>query len=136
MWVMRYPLGVALPVAVALSQIGEFSFMLSDVGRELGILSPAATNALVATSIISIILNPLMYRAAVSAPDWLSARHPSLLKRLQRPTRVPPDLHAQRHPARSASSGSSCRDHRLWSDGPHGDAAASRERHPADRSWT
>jgi len=105
MWTMRYPLGVALPVAVALSQIGEFSFMLSDVGRELGILSPAAANALVATSIVSIVLNPLMYRAAVSAPNWLSARNPNLLKRLQRSTQVPPDLHAQRHPARSASSG-------------------------------
>ena len=103
MWVMRYPLGVALPVAVALSQIGEFSFMLSDVGRELGILSPAATNALVATSIISIILNPLMYRVAVSAPERLSARYPGILKWLQRPHHVPPDLHAQPNPARSAS---------------------------------
>ena len=48
--------------AVALAQIGEFSFILATIGRELGILTTEATNALVATSIVSIVLNPVAYR--------------------------------------------------------------------------
>src|SRR4029450_12116951 len=32
-WLMRYPFATGLSVAVALAQIGEFSFMLSRVGR-------------------------------------------------------------------------------------------------------
>ena len=48
---------------MALAQIGEFSFILATLGRDLGILTAAATNALVAASIVSIVLNPLAYRA-------------------------------------------------------------------------
>jgi predicted Kef-type K+ transport protein len=44
---LRYPLRVALAVAVALAQIGEFTFMLAALGRGLGVLPEAATNALV-----------------------------------------------------------------------------------------
>ena len=102
-WAMRYPLAVAMPVAIALSQIGEFSFILSDVGRELGILTPAATNTLVATSILSIVVNPLMYRAVAPIQARLAARSPGLLRRLQRAPRVPMDLEAQPHPSRLAS---------------------------------
>ncbi len=44
---LGYPLRVALAVAVALAQIGEFSFILAALGRGLGVLPEAATNALV-----------------------------------------------------------------------------------------
>ena len=47
-WAMQYPFKAALTVAIALAQIGEFSFILATMGRELGILTTAATNALVA----------------------------------------------------------------------------------------
>ena len=101
-WAMRYPLGVALPVAVALSQIGEFSFILSEVGRELGILSPLATNTLVAVSITAIVVNPLLYRTTGPLQKWLAARHRGWLKRLQRPPKDHPDLNTAPHPARTA----------------------------------
>ena len=73
-WAMRYPLKVALTVAIALAQIGEFSFILSTIGRELGILTTAATNTLVAVSIVSIVLNPLLYRAVEPVERWIAAR--------------------------------------------------------------
>ena len=60
---LGYPFRVALAIAIALAQIGEFSFILSSIGRDLGILTADATNALVAVAIISIVLNPLLYRA-------------------------------------------------------------------------
>src|SRR5262249_36305602 len=61
-WMMRYPFRTSLTVAVALAQIGEFSFILATIGRELGILTTVATNVLVAASISSIVLNPIAYR--------------------------------------------------------------------------
>lgn len=60
--VLRYPLRVALSVAIALAQIGEFSFILATLGKELRIFNTEATNALIASAILSITLNPLLYR--------------------------------------------------------------------------
>jgi CPA2 family monovalent cation:H+ antiporter-2 len=59
----RYPLRVALGVAVALAQIGEFSFIVATLGVELGVLSVDATNILIAAAIASITLNPLLFRS-------------------------------------------------------------------------
>ena len=73
-WAMRYPLKVALTVAIALAQIGEFSFILSTIGRGLGILTVVATNTLVATSMISIVLNPVWYRAVDPIERWIAGR--------------------------------------------------------------
>jgi CPA2 family monovalent cation:H+ antiporter-2 len=73
-WVMRYPLKVAMTVAVALAQIGEFSFILSTIGRDLGIFTVAATNTLVAASMLSIVLNPLLYRGVAPAERWIAGR--------------------------------------------------------------
>ena len=72
--VIGYPLRTSLTVAIALAQIGEFSFILSTIGRDLGLLSAAATNALVAASIVSIVMNPLLYRAIKPFERWLLAR--------------------------------------------------------------
>ena len=73
-WLMRYPLRVSLTVSIALAQVGEFSFILSTIGRDLGILTSAATNTIVAVSIVSIVLNPLWYRAAGPLEAWISRR--------------------------------------------------------------
>jgi CPA2 family monovalent cation:H+ antiporter-2 len=59
---LRYPVGVALAVSVALAQIGEFSFILATLARDLGVLDQSGTNAIVATAMLSISLNPLLYR--------------------------------------------------------------------------
>jgi monovalent cation:H+ antiporter-2, CPA2 family len=58
-----YPAGVALRIAVALSQVGEFSFILAAVGAQLGLVGEASRNTLIATAIVSIAINPLLYRA-------------------------------------------------------------------------
>jgi CPA2 family monovalent cation:H+ antiporter-2 len=79
--VMRYPLRVSLAVSVALAQIGEFSFILASLGRDLGVLTVAAVNAIVTASIVSIVLNPLMYRALQPIEQWVS-RRPTLFRLL------------------------------------------------------
>jgi CPA2 family monovalent cation:H+ antiporter-2 len=58
------PLRTAASVAVALTQIGEFSFILAASGQSMGILDAAAVNTIVAAAIASITLNPLYYRLA------------------------------------------------------------------------
>ena len=74
MRLMRYPFRVALSVSVVLSQVGEFSFILSSVGKQLGVFTAGATNTIVAVSIISIVLNPILYRAMKPLERWAMAR--------------------------------------------------------------
>jgi CPA2 family monovalent cation:H+ antiporter-2 len=72
--VLKRPLRAALSVAVALSQIGEFSFILAALGTTLKILPPEATNALVVGSLVSITLNPLLYPLIDPFIRWLEKR--------------------------------------------------------------
>ncbi len=97
-WAMKYPFRVALTVGIALAQIGEFSFILATLGRELGILTTEVTNALVATSIVSIVLNPVAYRTIGPIERWVVAR-PRLARLLSRPQSEPSDLKSS-HPDR------------------------------------
>jgi CPA2 family monovalent cation:H+ antiporter-2 len=62
-WAMQYPLRTTLSVAVALGQVGEFSFMLVTIGRTLGVVPPEALDVVVVTAIISITINPLAFRS-------------------------------------------------------------------------
>jgi len=65
----------AATVGVGLAQIGEFSFILGALGLQQGTLPQDGLDALVAAAIVSIALNPLLFRAmrrferaAVKAP--------------------------------------------------------------------
>jgi CPA2 family monovalent cation:H+ antiporter-2 len=69
---MRYPLKTALAVSVALAQIGEFSFILVALGRDLGVLPPEAMHVVVAVAIASIVLNPVAYRTLTPIDRWAS----------------------------------------------------------------
>ena len=61
--VIGYPARTALTVALGLAQIGEFSFILSELARKHGLLGEAGHNVLVACALISITLNPLLFRS-------------------------------------------------------------------------
>ena len=60
----RRPLAQALPLAIGLGQIGEFTFVLATVGRDLGVLPRAAVQSLVAASMVAIVANPFLVRLA------------------------------------------------------------------------
>lgn len=68
------PLRMALSVAVALAQIGEFSFILAAMGVSFGVLPPEASSAIIVTAIISITLNPLLYRRIETVAHWLESK--------------------------------------------------------------
>jgi CPA2 family monovalent cation:H+ antiporter-2 len=84
MWLTRQSFRTSLLVAVALAQIGEFSFILSTMGRELGLLTPATANVIVAASIASIVANPVLYATLDPIAKWIS-RYPRLCRLLERP---------------------------------------------------
>ncbi len=74
---LKYPLRVAVALAIALAQIGEFSFILASLSKNLGIIDDRATNTLIAAAIVSITLNPLLYRAIDPITSWLRRRLPT-----------------------------------------------------------
>lgn len=60
--ILGYSTKTALIIAISLAQIGEFSFILADAGRQAGILPAEAHSTLVACSMVSITLNPMLFR--------------------------------------------------------------------------
>jgi CPA2 family monovalent cation:H+ antiporter-2 len=69
---MRYPVHTVLTVPAALAQIGEFSFILAALARDLRVLPEVGLNIVVAVSIASILINPIMAKAIRPAEDWMA----------------------------------------------------------------
>jgi CPA2 family monovalent cation:H+ antiporter-2 len=80
---LRYPLNTALTVSASLAQIGEFSFILAALGRELGLLPVLGQNLILAGAIISIALNPLLFKAIEPLQRWLREKS-DLARKLER----------------------------------------------------
>lgn len=59
----RHPVQTALTISASLAQIGEFSFILAELGVRLHILPEEARALILAGAILSILLNPLMFAA-------------------------------------------------------------------------
>jgi monovalent cation:H+ antiporter-2, CPA2 family len=72
--VFRRTLPTALTIAASLAQIGEFSFVLAGLGISLRLLPQEGLNLIVAGALISIAINPLVFR---------------LVSALERRTRMP-----------------------------------------------
>ena len=68
------PLRTALTIATSLAQIGEFSFILIGVGVAQNLVSKEAQDVLLAAAILSILLNPLLFKLLDRAKPWLDAR--------------------------------------------------------------
>ncbi|MCC6710170.1 MAG: cation:proton antiporter [Gammaproteobacteria bacterium] len=80
----RYPLNTAVTVAVGLAQIGEFSFILAGLGITLGLLPKEGLNLILAGSMISIAINPLLSLAVGPLQRWIRRRS-RLARYLERP---------------------------------------------------
>jgi CPA2 family monovalent cation:H+ antiporter-2 len=81
--VFRYPLNTALNVSASLGQIGEFSFILAGLGASLGLLRPEGQSLILAGALLSIAVNPLVFKAADWLERWLLA-HPKLKHAFER----------------------------------------------------
>jgi monovalent cation:H+ antiporter-2, CPA2 family len=66
-----HALKTALTLAGGLGQIGEFSFIVAEMAKSLGLMPGSGHNVVVGAAIISISLNPLIFR-------WVLALEPRL----------------------------------------------------------
>lgn len=72
--VLGHSVRTALTVALSLAQIGEFSFILSNLAGQNGLMTEKGHNAIVGAAIISITLNPMLFRSIDGIENWLRGR--------------------------------------------------------------
>jgi CPA2 family monovalent cation:H+ antiporter-2 len=70
----RYPLAIALTISASLAQIGEFSFILANLGVDLGLLPERGRELILAGAILSILINPAAFAAIDRLRPWLERR--------------------------------------------------------------
>jgi CPA2 family monovalent cation:H+ antiporter-2 len=68
--IFRQPLRLALVVAIGLSQVGEFSFILIQQAHQLKLIPASAGHQLIAAAMISIIINPILFRNLDAIESW------------------------------------------------------------------
>jgi CPA2 family monovalent cation:H+ antiporter-2 len=88
----------ALVVGAGLSQIGEFSFILGQAGVSLGLLNQDQYSLILAGALLSITINPIMFRLISPTEKWLQ-KIPFLWRLLDRhePISLPPEETIEGH---------------------------------------
>ena len=81
---LGWPLDTALVMGACISQLGEFSFILCGQGIALGIATPGTMSIVVAASILTIALNPLMFTAIPHVRNLLVSRRPFFARMAER----------------------------------------------------
>ena len=91
----RYSVNTALRISASLAQIGEFSFILAALAVSLGLLPVEAQSLIVAGALLSITLNPFVFRAVEPVGEWVRSRT-KLADALERPAgelaELPPSI--------------------------------------------
>ena len=79
---LRYPARIVTVVGLGLAQIGEFSFVLLNVGREQGLVGVEAYQTLIAVAVLTLLATPTLValgaHAGARLPVWLAGRVPRL----------------------------------------------------------
>jgi CPA2 family monovalent cation:H+ antiporter-2 len=70
---LGYPISTGVLVSASLAQIGEFSFILAGLGMTLGLLPAEGRDLILAGALLSITLNPLMFKAVAPLTKWINA---------------------------------------------------------------
>jgi CPA2 family monovalent cation:H+ antiporter-2 len=100
MVLLRHSLRASLRLGASLGQIGEFSFILAGLGVSIGVLPEEGRSLILAAAFVTIVLNPLLFRA-MDALGAAIARRPRLLDRLERqrePRMMATDVYAATRP--------------------------------------
>lgn len=72
---LKWPLDSALTLGASVAQIGEFSFILCGQGMSLGLADESTMSLIVAASIVSIALNPLLFAVTPKLRHRLVTRY-------------------------------------------------------------
>lgn len=89
--IFPWPARTSLVVAAGLSQIGEFSFIVGQAGVTLGLLDQSQYSLILAGSLLSIMVNPLMFRLIRPTENWLQ-KMPRFWKLMDRQAVTPPAI--------------------------------------------
>lgn len=90
---LGFPLRVAVLVGLGVAQIGEFAFVLSRTGQELGLLPPEGYQTFLAASIFTIMLSSFVLNSGPRLSEWME-RHSSLARLLAARERRQPEAPA------------------------------------------
>ena len=96
---LREPLGPALVVSASLGQVGEFSFILANLGIALGLVPQDGRDLVLAAAILSIMINPGLVA-------WAQRLAPSLMRQWPATERI-----EERPPERQPISVSGLKNH-------------------------
>jgi monovalent cation:H+ antiporter-2, CPA2 family len=86
-----HPHSAALMISASLAQIGEFSFILANIGLVLGLLPAEARTLILAGAIITILLNPILFAALdmLARREKAQAEASPIVEEEELPTREP-----------------------------------------------
>jgi monovalent cation:H+ antiporter-2, CPA2 family len=87
-FILPWSAHTTLILAAVLSQIGEFSFILGQEGMVLGLLDRGQYSLILAGSLLSITLNPILLRVVTPAEKWLQ-KLPAVWRLLDRHKPMP-----------------------------------------------
>src|SRR2546421_202508 len=126
--VLGYAGRVALLAGLAVSQIGEFSFVLAREGRGMGLVSETIYQTFLAVAVFTMLLTPFLLQGGPALIDRLGHRAgPHARRRDLRPRRDAP--HGA-HRARDESRRAHHRPHAVRRGDPRAAAAGCERRHP------
>jgi CPA2 family monovalent cation:H+ antiporter-2 len=77
----------SLTIAFGLAQIGEFSFILAGLGMSLGLVDHDVRDLILGASILSIVINPVLFYLLKRYRPWIEARDGSVV-----PVAAEPDV--------------------------------------------
>lgn len=75
MRIFRYNIKTSLIISCCMAQIGEFAFILANVANNLKIINSLAKDLIIGAAIISIILNPLVFKIGEKLRKYLEQKN-------------------------------------------------------------
>lgn len=85
-YVFIHSIKLSLKSALALSQIGEFSFILAFTGKSIGLLDETAYQSFISASVITMFVTPLIIRYSPYVVDYLMQKN--FFKNLEKIKRI------------------------------------------------
>lgn len=82
----RYPARLAFTIGLGLAQVGEFSFVLLKIGEDLGVISQLKYQLFLSSTVLSMILTPLLVLVAPRLASRLPDITPKKWKKLDEAT--------------------------------------------------
>lgn len=89
----NHPSSTASTISMSLAQIGEFSFILATLGVDLKLMPEQGRDLILAAAIITIMLNPALFQAAL----WFEKRNAPAAKSAMSPSPTPVEAAQAEH---------------------------------------